>query len=336
LIAAPSLTSGGRSHKAVARKRPAAAMAAWTRRVADVCYGRAMPFGVAARVDESTLAHKVAVVDGGVGLHYVEVGAGPLVVLLHGFPEFWYTWRCQIGGLAAAGFRVVAPDQRGYNLSDKPPGVGAYGVRHLADDVAALIRACGETKASVVGHDWGAGVAWAFAMSHPEMLARIAVLNGPHPERMIRGLRDPRQLAKSWYMFMFQVPGLPELLAERNGYEFLLAPLRSEPTNPEAFSGADLARYAEAFARPGAVRAMINWYRALFRPNTAVAMRRVDAPALVLWGTLDRHLGRELATPSPSLVPNVKVDFLSGASHWTHHDEPARVNDALTAFLRGP
>ena len=294
-----------------------------------------MTTAAATRVDESTLTHKFTEVESGVRLHYVEVGTGPLVVLLHGFPEFWYAWRRQIGTLAAAGHRVVAPDLRGYNLSDKPRGVRAYALRRLVDDVAALVRACGQENASVVGHDWGAGIAWAFTMTYPELVRRVAVLNGPHPERMLHGLRSPRQLAKSWYMFAFQVPWLPEMMARRNDYEWLLTPLRKEPVNPDAFDSADLARYREALSKPGAVEAMIHWYRAMFRPGTSVPMRRIDAPALVLWGALDPHLGRDLATPSPALVQNAEVKFFPAATHWIHHDEPRRVNEELLAFLQG-
>jgi pimeloyl-ACP methyl ester carboxylesterase len=288
----------------------------------------------AERVDESVLQHRYAEVEPGVRLHYVTLGAGPLVVLLHGFPEFWYAWRWQIAALAAAGFRVVAPDQRGYNLSDKPAKVSAYGVKRLVDDVAALIEACGEEKAFIVGHDWGAGVAWSFAMSRPEMVKRLVVLNGPHPERLLKAMRDPIQLVRSWYMFFFQIPSLPEAVARLDDFAFLLKPLREEPTNPEAFSREDLARYVEAFAQPGALTAMIDWYRAMFR-GTAVPVRRTDVEALVVWGEKDRHLGRDLAKPSAELVPNARVVFLPNATHWVQHDEPARVSAELIAFFRG-
>ncbi|CAN5910798.1 alpha/beta hydrolase [soil metagenome] len=288
----------------------------------------------AERVDESALQHRYAEVEPGVRLHYVTLGAGPLVVLLHGFPEFWYAWRWQLAALAAAGFRVVAPDQRGYNLSDKPAKVSAYGVKRLVDDVAALIEACGEEKAFIVGHDWGAGVAWSFAMSRPEMVRRLVVLNGPHPERLLKAMRDPIQLVRSWYMFFFQIPALPEAVARLDDFAFLLKPLREEPTNPDAFSREDLARYVEAFAQPGALTAMIDWYRAMFRA-AAVPVRRTDVEALVVWGEKDRHLGRDLAKPSAELVPNARVVFLPSATHWVQHDEPARVSAELIAFFRG-
>src|SRR5690242_12831972 len=146
---------------------------------------------------------------GEVRLHVADAGNGPLVVLLHGFPEFWYTWRRQIPALAQAGFHAVAPDMRGYNLSDKPAGVRAYRVPALVEDVAGLIRACGAARATVIGHDWGGLVAWAFAMEHPEMLDRLVILNSPHPRAMARAIRTPRQFLKSWYMMFFQIPWLP-------------------------------------------------------------------------------------------------------------------------------
>jgi epoxide hydrolase 4 len=292
------------------------------------------PMPEAPPVDEALLHHDYAEVEPGVRLHYVTLGTGPLVILLHGFPEFWYAWRRQIGALADAGFRVVAPDQRGYNLSDKPAKVSAYGVKRLVDDVAALIVACGAEKAFIVGHDWGAGVAWSFAMSRPEMVERLVVLNGPHPERLLRGMRDPVQLLRSWYMFFFQVPALPEAIARMDDYKFFLKPLREEPTNPEAFTAADIARYVEAFSQPGALEAMINWYRAMFR-GTAVPVKKTDVEALVVWGVNDPHLGRELASPSPELVPNARVVFVPDATHWIQHDAPARVNEELIAFFRG-
>ncbi|MDB4938348.1 MAG: putative hydrolase [Labilithrix sp.] len=266
-------------------------------------------------------------------LHYVEIGEGPLVVLLHGFPEYWYAWRRQLGALADAGFRVVAPDQRGYNLSDKPEAVAAYGVARLVEDVAALIRERGADKAFVVGHDWGAGVAWSFAMRHPEMVERLAVLNGPHPERLVHALKtNPVQLIRSWYMFLFQLPALPEALARLDGFAFLLKPLREEPARPDAFTREDLARYREAFAKPGALTAMIDWYRAIVR-GKGVEMQRTDVPALVVWGEKDRHLDRSIATPSKELVPNARVVFLPESTHWVQHDGAERVNEELIAFF---
>jgi pimeloyl-ACP methyl ester carboxylesterase len=286
---------------------------------------------------DAAVVHRTARVDDGVNLHYVEAGQGPLVVLLHGFPAFWYDWREQIPALVAAGFRVVAPDMRGYNLSDKPRGVAAYRTEVLARDVAHLIEACGATRASVVGHDWGAGVAWSFAALYPERLDRLAILNVPHPVTMRRGLQTPGQLRKSWYIFFFQIPWLPEALARRTNYAFVRMALQRDPMRRGAYSAADIERYVEAMARPGALTASINYYRALFRYGSQALrrLRPIEAPVLVIWGERDRYLGRELAAPDPRWVPNARVERLPDASHWSHADQPQRVNELLIAFFRG-
>lgn len=285
-------------------------------------------------IDGVPLRHRRVEVAPGVTLHVVEAGdAGPFVLLLHGFPDFWWGWRRQIAPLVRAGFRVIVPDQRGYATSDKPHGIAAYGARTLVADVSALLGACGAERAHVVGHDWGGGVAWGFAMAHPEQVEKLAILNCPHPVRMFAGLRTPRQLAKSWYMFVFQLPKLPERLLRARGFAALLASLRRE-VRPGAFRDEDARAYVEAWSQPRAIEGMIAWYRAMFRPSERVASKRIEHPTLILWGDGDVHLGSELAEPPPSLVPNARVVHLPGASHWVQIDEAERVNDELTAFLR--
>lgn len=271
-----------------------------------------------------------------VRLHYVEAGEGPLVVLLHGFPEFWFGWRSQIPALAEAGFHVVAPDMRGFNLSSRPASVAAYDIDRLAADVRDLIRERGSARAFLVGHDWGGAVAWATASNHPDVVERLAVLNVPHPRRMLHGLRRPRQLLRSWYMFFFQLPWLPELLLRARGWQGLRQGL-SDAARPDAFSPQDVARYVEAWSQPGAVTAMLNYYRAVFRqtPKRAEArIRPLEAPTLVIWGERDRHLGAELAEPDRADVPNLeRVVRLPDASHWVQHDEPERVTELLVDFF---
>jgi epoxide hydrolase 4 len=273
---------------------------------------------------------------GDVRLHYVEAGDGPLVVLLHGFPEFWFSWRAQIPALAAAGFRVVAPDMRGYNLSSRPAGVAAYDLDLLAGDIRNLIRELGAESSFLVGHDWGAAVAWSTAMNHPEVVERLAILNGPHARRFLQGLRTPRQLAKSWYMFFFQLPWLAERLARAGRWWGLRYPFEHD-ARPGAFTPEDIDAYVEAWSQPGAATTMINYYRALFRqpPWRAEArIRTVRAPTLVIWGERDRHLGAELAEPDRDDVPNLeRVVRLPGASHWVQHDEPERVAQLLIEFF---
>jgi len=285
-------------------------------------------------VHEGRLTHRYADLD--VRLHYVEAGEGPLVILLHGFPDFWYSWRYQIPALVGAGYRVVAPDMRGYNLSDKPREVASYRAAAVAADVAGLIHACGAERAVVVGHDWGAGVAWQFAMLYPAMVERLAILNVPHPLRMLRALATPRQLLKSWYMFFFQLPWLPEAAIRAGNYLLLRQVLRTDPVRRDAFTSVDIERYVAAAAQPGALTGSINYYRALFRQNPQAAIsqiRRIDAPVLVIWGEQDRYLGSELAQPDPRWVPQARVERLPNASHWVHLDQPEEVNRLLLEFL---
>jgi epoxide hydrolase 4 len=284
---------------------------------------------------------------GSVRLHYVEAGppgtnatgtnttgtnTAPLVVLLHGFPEFWYAWRRQILPLAAAGFRVVALDLRGYNLSDKPRGIASYGMRVVVDDVLELIRQLGAPRASLVGHDFGAGVAWAFAMRHPDALERLIVLNGPHPVRMARGLCNPRQLLRSWYMFLFQLPWLPEYLARRNDHALLFAPFAALPSAAQ-LTPEERQAYRSALEQPGALTAMINYYRAMFRPSGAVRLRRIDAPVLVLWGDQDAYLGRALAPPGARWASRAQLEYFPGVGHFIQHEAPERVTERLIEFL---
>ncbi|MDP8953182.1 MAG: alpha/beta hydrolase [Actinomycetota bacterium] len=276
---------------------------------------------------------------GDVRLHYVEAGEGPLVLLLHGFPQFWYEWRHQIPALVEGGFRVVAPDMRGYNRSDKPPGVRAYRLELLARDVERLILACGEQRATVVGHDWGAIAAWFAAMRYPGRIGRLAILNVPHPARFVDGLLSPRQLLRSSYMFFFQIPRLPEEVIRAGDFALLRSALRRDPVRPEAFTAEDIERYVEAIARPGALTATLNYYRALLRQprETRALLERIEAPVLVIWGERDRLLSRRLAEPPPRWVPNlVRVERLPHASHWVAEDRPREVNALLLGFLRSP
>ena len=267
-------------------------------------------------------------------LHYVEAGEGPLIVLLHGFPEFWYGWRLQIKPLAAAGFRVVAPDMRGYNLSSKPDGVAAYDFDQLTGDIVGLIHERGAQSALLVGHDWGGSVAWATAMSHPEVVDRMAILNAAHPRKLLEGLHHPGQLRKSWYFFFFDLPELPEAVVHANHWHFFRHFLHD--AHP-AFTKEETDRYIQAWVQPGAATAMINYYRSSVRtpPKQAdAAIRPIKAPTLVIWGQGDRYLGQELAEPEHDDVPGLdRVERLEGASHWVHHDAAGRVNQLLTGFF---
>lgn len=271
-----------------------------------------------------------------VRLHYVEAGEGPLAVLLHGFPDYWFSWRFQIPALAAAGLRVVAPDMRGYNLSSRPSDVAAYDSDRLATDVRDLIHERGAGSAFLAAHDWGAGAAWAAAMNHPEVVERLVIMNAPHPRRLLKAFRTPRQLLKSWYMFFFQVPWLPERLARADHWRVFRYGFEHD-ARPGAFTAEDIDRYVEAWSQPGALTAMINYYRAVIRqwPRKAESrIRPVHAPTRIIWGERDRYLGAELAEPDRADVPHLEsVIRLPDASHWVQHDEPDRVNELLVEFF---
>ena len=266
----------------------------------------------------------------GVRLHYVEQGSGPLVILLHGFPDFWYCWRHQIPALAAAGYRVVAPDLRGYNESERPQGVVAYGLDTLASDVAALIQALGAERATVVGHDWGGLVAWHVAMHHPEVVSSLVIMNAPHPRAFRRELtHNWAQKRRSWYIGLFQLPWLPEVLFAVGNRWLLRRVLRR---GGPAHSDAELATYLAAFAGQGAMTAALHYYRALVR----VPMRRpvtIECPTLLIWGLRDPFLLPALTEGTEAWVTTLERHDEPTARHWVQHDAAASVNARLLAFL---
>jgi len=274
--------------------------------------------------------------NGAVSLHAVAAGPkdGPVVVLLHGFPEFWYGWHRQIEPLAAAGFRVVVPDQRGYNLSSKPSGVAAYALTELVSDVIAIADQLGQEKIFLAGHDWGAAVAWSTALLHPQRIAKLVVLNVPHPSVMRKFLSThARQILRSWYLFLFQLPWLPEALFSafnfRTGARSLLRSSR-----PGTFSAEDLAQYRAAWSQPGALTAMINWYRALFRARIKFPDKTVRVPTRILWGERDAFLLAEMAHESLRYCASAELFTFANATHWLQHEEPARVSELLIDFFR--
>jgi epoxide hydrolase 4 len=269
----------------------------------------------------------------GIRLHYVEAGEGPLVLLLHGFPEFWFSWRLQIAPLAAAGFRVVAPDMRGYNLSTRPKVLEAYGVDRLAADIRDLIHELGAESARLVGHDWGGTVAWATAMYHPEVVERLVIMNAAHPRKLNDGLMHPTQLRRLWYFFFFQLPALPERVVSADHFRFFRRYQRDAqpPYTPE-----ETSRYVESWSQPGAPAALIAYYRMAVRQSKQVQadIKPIAAPTLVVWGQRDRYLKPNLAEPTRDDVPGLdRVERMENASHWVHHDEAERVNRLLAEFF---
>jgi pimeloyl-ACP methyl ester carboxylesterase len=280
----------------------------------------------------------------GIAFHALADGPseGPLVLCLHGFPELGRSWRHQLPALAAAGYRVVAPDLRGYGGTELQ---GPYDLRTLVGDVEALIASLGRRRAIVVGHDWGGAVAWSVAALRPSVVEKLVVLNCPPPHELARAmLRSPSQLLRSWYILFFQLPRLPERRMAENCAEVVARALVGGSHRRGVWSADELAAYRVAFARPGRAKAAIDWYRASFRRSLRPGRRRglppVQAPTLVLWGTEDRFLGRELADPGRlrrSLADGNEptVVWIDDAGHFVQNEAPDRVNDELLLWL-GP
>jgi pimeloyl-ACP methyl ester carboxylesterase len=270
-------------------------------------------------------------------LHVIQAGPADssLVVLLHGFPEFWYGWRRQINPLAQAGFRVVAPDQRGYNLSDKPKGVKAYRLEELSRDVVGLLDSLGRQTCCLVGHDWGAAVAWNVALAYPHRVERLVIMNVPHPAVMMRFLRKSlRQMLKNWYIGFFQLPGLADWLLGAQDCAGA-ARLLTGSGKPGTFTPEDLEEYKRAWSQPAALTSMLHWYRALLGyPPLMPADKRLHMPVLVLWGKQDVALSHEMAQPSIDLCDRGQLIFFDEASHWVQHDEAEKVNQHLLEFLQ--
>lgn len=269
-------------------------------------------------------------------LHAVQAGPedGELIILLHGFPEFWRGWKYQIGPLASAGYRVLAPDQRGYNLSTKPLNVASYRLEETGKDVLGLMDNLGRKRATLVGHDWGGGVAWWVAAHHQERVARLVTMNMPHPLVIQRALlQSPRQVLRSLYAAFFQIPRLPEAILRNNDWELLVKNLHSNSL-PGTFSDEDIEHYRRAWWREGAMAGMLNWYRANLRyPPDFPNEGRIDVPTLIIWGAQDAALGRELAQESADICTSARLVMFEDATHWAQHEKAEEVNALLVDFL---
>lgn len=271
----------------------------------------------------------------GVILHTVLAGPenGEPVILLHGFPEFWYGWNKQIKALAEAGLRVIVPDQRGYNLSGKPSGIESYSMDILARDVTELIKILGYKQVFLAGHDWGAIVSWWTAQNYPDRIKKLVIMNVPHPYVMKSAIsKSKKQTLKSWYIFFFQLPFLPELAFKAGAGRLVLTRSSLKTT----FTSEDLEKYKEAWSQPGAVTAMINWYRAMRRikVNPVITSPEITMPALVIWGKRDIAIRYELAQKSVDLCRQGRLVTFEDATHWVQHDKSDEVNRLLIDFLK--
>ncbi len=272
----------------------------------------------------------------GVTLHVASSGTGALVVLLHGFPECWYSWHRQIPALAEAGFKVLAPDLRGYNLSDKPRGVDSYHVSHVIDDVAEVVRAHGGERAHIVGHDWGGIIAWCFAARYPHLVNKLVILNAPHMGVYREIIGRSKQLLKSWYVLLFALPWIPEWRLSRKNYAAVRRMFKKMPVRPDAFSEEDIDYLVEAISRPGALTAALNYYRCGVRRRGAMQIARTaytDAETLIIWGEQDMALGLELLEGNEKYAPNLKIHRISDAGHWVQNEAADEVNAVLVKFL---
>lgn len=273
----------------------------------------------------------------GVTLHVAEAGPqdGPLLILLHGFPEFWYGWRHQIALLTEAGFHVIVPDQRGYTLSDKPKGWAAYTLDQLAGDVIGLADHYGAERFYLAGHDWGAAVGWWTAQNFPNRVRRFIALSAGHPAAWRAGMEsDPEQKRKSRYVKLFALPWLPEALMRARNFKGLADGIRATARS-DAVSDADLARYRQAWGQPGALTAGLNWYRALLKtPLEAPGAYRVAVPTLMIWGRQDPFGSLSVAEKSVMLCDQGTLSVFDEATHWTLADEPVRVAQAMLEFFR--
>ena len=275
------------------------------------------------------------IVTNGIRMHYVTQGAGPLIVLLHGFPEFWYSWRFQIPFLAELGYTVVAPDLRGYNDTDKPRT--GYDIPTLLLDIKGLIKGLGQSEAIIVGHDWGGVLAWAFALNYPDMTGRLIVMNAPHPAAMMREMRTLKQLRRSWYVFAFQIPWLPEYMLGRKHANEIGKMLRGAALQKSAFPREVTAKYQEAMGKPGAIKAAISYYRQLFwrLPFSFKSYElRINTPTLLIWGEQDIALGIELTTGLERWVNDIQIKRIPDSGHWVQQEQPEKVNQYVLDFLQ--
>ncbi|MEA5509710.1 alpha/beta hydrolase [Crocosphaera sp. UHCC 0190] len=272
----------------------------------------------------------------GIELHYVTKGQGKLMLMLHGFPEFWYSWRYQIAEFSQ-NYNVVALDLRGYNKSDKPQALKAYHISELVKDIEGVIKGLGYDNCILVAHDWGGAIAWYFVNSYPEMVEKLIVMNLPHPAKFKQSLKTLQQLSKSWYIFAFQLPKLPEWLLQRNNYQLIASIFKKTVVDQSAFSQEDLDCYREAAAKPGALTAMLNYYRNIFQgvfKTSEQPWKKLSISVLMIWGENDTALGKELTYGTEDYVENLTLKYIPNCSHWVQQEKPQLVNEYMREFLQ--
>jgi epoxide hydrolase 4 len=288
--------------------------------------------------ERDSTAHRFVQANG-LRFHVAECGEGDrLALLLHGFPECWFSWRAQLPLLARLGYRAWAPDLRGYGKTERPPRLQDYAMEHLLDDVAGLIEASGARSTVLLGHDWGAVIAWFLAMRRPELLERLVIMNVPHPAVMEKALRSWRQISRSWYVLFFQLPKLPEMLLRARGYRAIGDAFRNMAVDKSRFPDEVLRVYRDSAAEPGALTAMLNYYRALVRGRggerqRALGYPTIETPTLMIWGENDVALDITSTYGTDRHVRDLTLRYLPNVSHWVQQEAPEVVNAMLEAWL---
>jgi epoxide hydrolase 4 len=289
-------------------------------------------------MDANAITHRTIQANG-LNFNVAVAGTGDkLALCLHGFPESCFSWRHQMPLLARLGYQVWAPDLRGYGGTSRPIGIQAYSLDNLRADVAALIEASGARQIVLIGHDWGALIAWNYAMFGRVPIDRLIIMNVPHPALAEKGLHTLRQLKKSWYIFFFQLPGIPEWGLSRNGYAAIAHAFRGMAVDKSRFPAEVTRVYQDAAAQPGALTAMLNYYRALLRNLSANRKRGtppIKVPTLMLWGEVDSALGKELTYGTDRYVSDLTLRYLPNVSHWVQQEAPETVNGMMEAWLTG-
>lgn len=280
---------------------------------------------------KSKLSHQIIKINN-INLHITEAGPadGPLIILLHGFPDTWYCWRYQIDLLVEKGYHVILPDQRGYNKSEKPQAIADYSLDHLSNDIIEIIKYYNWQNAILMGHDWGGCVAWYTALRFPKFIKSLLICNMPHPKVMQTELKkSPLQLLKSWYIFFFQIPFIPEFSLKLGNFFTFRHNLKLKKYTQE-----EQQKYLQAWRQPGALKAMINWYRASLRyPPQKMKSSRLSLPVIMIWGEKDPYLGVNLAKKSIDFCENGELHLIKNAGHWVHLEESEKANQLIDRFL---
>lgn len=262
-----------------------------------------------------------------------------LALCLHGFPEHSFSWRYQLPMLADLGYQAWAPNLRGYGNSSRPEGISAYALEYLLEDVAGLIDASGAQQTVLLAHDWGAVIAWYFAIRKIRPLQQLVICNVPHPQSMAGGI-NWEQLKKSWYIFFFQIPGLAEKMMSRNDGALMRETMRSSAVDKSRFPDEVGEVYRGNAMQPGALTAMVNYYRALVRGGGAKRQRAqglpmIETPTLMVWGEDDVALTKETTYGTEKYVRDLTIRYLPRVSHWVQQEQPEAVNAMIAAFLQG-